>query len=76
MNFGIFYPEKVLFGEEIYGRIDNALEKSITIDIPLGSDFQYRSDEGDLVFICITMPPWPGSDEVTYVERGAWKPSA
>lgn len=51
------------------------LEAGVTIDIPLGTDFQYRSDEGDLVFICVTMPPWPGSDEVTYVEKGAWEPS-
>lgn len=52
------------------------LEEGVTIDIPLGSDFQYRSDEGDLVFICVTMPPWPGSDEVNYVEGGAWEPTA
>lgn len=35
------------------------LETGITIDIPLGTDFQYRSGDSDLVFICITMPPWP-----------------
>lgn len=51
------------------------LEAGVTIDIPLGTDFQYRSDEGDLVFICVTMPPWPGSDEVLYLEKGAWEPS-
>ena len=51
------------------------LETGITIDIPLGTDFQYRSSDSDLVFICITMPPWPGSNEVTYVEKGAWEPS-
>lgn len=51
------------------------LEAGITIDIPLGTDFQYRSEEGDLVFICVTMPPWPGADEVNYVEKGAWEPS-
>lgn len=51
------------------------LETGITIDIPLGTDFQYRSSDSDLVFICITMPPWPGLDEVTYVEKSAWEPS-
>jgi mannose-6-phosphate isomerase-like protein (cupin superfamily) len=51
------------------------LEKGITIDIPLGVDFQYRSDkETDLVFICVTMPPWSGADEASYVEQGAWEP--
>jgi mannose-6-phosphate isomerase-like protein (cupin superfamily) len=49
------------------------LEAGITIDIPLGTDFQYRSNEGDLVFICVTMPPWPGADEVNYVEKGTWE---
>ncbi|PIQ43273.1 MAG: cupin [Gammaproteobacteria bacterium CG11_big_fil_rev_8_21_14_0_20_46_22] len=51
------------------------LEAGMTIDIPLGTDFQYRSDEGDLVFICVTMPPWSGADEASYVEQGAWKPT-
>ncbi len=45
----------------------------VTIDIPLGTDFQYRSDEGDLVFICVTMPPWSGADEASYVADGAWE---
>src|SRR3990167_7266853 len=42
------------------------LETSITIDIPLGTDFQYHSSESDLVFICITMPPWPGDRKSTH----------
>ena len=53
-----------------------SLEEGISIDIPLGTDFQYRSDENDLVFICVTMPPWPGHDEVSYIEKGAWIPSS
>jgi len=52
------------------------LEEGTSIDIPLGTDFQYRSDKSDLVFICVTMPPWPGHDEVSYVEKGAWIPSS
>ncbi|MCF6776226.1 hypothetical protein L3V83_06520 [Thiotrichales bacterium 19X7-9] len=51
------------------------LKAGITIDIPLGTDFQYRSNKDDLVFICITMPPWSGSDEASYVENGHWLPS-
>jgi mannose-6-phosphate isomerase-like protein (cupin superfamily) len=51
------------------------LEAGITIDIPLGTDFQYRSNERDLMFICVTMPPWPGQDEVEYPDKGAWLPS-
>lgn len=49
------------------------LEPGIAIDIPLGTHFQYRSDESDLVFICVTMPPWPGHDEVNYVST-YWEP--
>ena len=52
------------------------LSQGITIDIPLGTDFQYRSNEGtDLVFICITIPPWPGADEIRYIDSGAWVPT-
>lgn len=52
------------------------LEPGITIDIPLGTNFQYRSAElSDLKFICVTMPPWSGADEASYVENGAWQPS-
>jgi mannose-6-phosphate isomerase-like protein (cupin superfamily) len=51
------------------------LEPGITIDIPLGTDFQYRSNDQDLVFICITMPPWPGANEVEYLNDGAWLPT-
>lgn len=50
------------------------LSAGITIDIPLGTEFQYRSIGSDLVFICITMPPWTGSDEAMYVKNGAWMP--
>ena len=53
-----------------------ALEKGVTIDIPLGTHFQYRTDkEIGLVFLCFTMPPWTGADEAYYVENGAWTPT-
>lgn len=51
------------------------LEPGITIDIPLGTEFQYRCTGADLVFLCVTMPPWPGADEVRYLEKGAWAPT-
>ena len=61
---------------------DNGEENGVTdlvpgtsIDIPVGTAFQYRnvSDE-DLKFICISMPRWPGETEATYVE-GIWQPT-
>lgn len=45
----------------------------VSIDIPVGTAFQYRSgDDTILKFICISMPPWPGDDEAEYV-AGAWQ---
>ena len=44
----------------------------LSITIPLGTAFQFRalSDE-PLVFVAITMPPWPGEEEAFLVE-GPW----
>jgi len=61
---------------------DDGKESSITglvpgtsIDIPVGTAFQYRNvSDLDLTFICITMPPWPGESEATYV-KGIWQPT-
>ncbi len=61
---------------------DNGSESSITnlvagtsIDIPVGTAFQYRNVSNiDLKFICITMPQWPGESEATFVE-GSWSPT-
>ena len=40
-----------------------------SIDIPVGTAFQYRNVSNvELKFICITMPPWPGESEATYVK--------
>ena len=61
---------------------DDGEENSITtlvqgtaIDIPVGTSFQYRNvSDVDLKFICISMPPWPGEAEATYVQ-GVWQPN-
>ena len=61
---------------------DDGEENSITtlvqgtaIDIPVGTSFQYRNvSDVDLKFICISMPPWPGDAEATYV-KGVWQPT-
>jgi mannose-6-phosphate isomerase-like protein (cupin superfamily) len=61
---------------------DNGLESCVTIlvpgtsiDIPVGTAFQYRNvSDVDLKFICITMPPWPGDSEATYLD-GKWQPT-
>ena len=47
----------------------------ISLAIPLGTRFQLRND-GDqpLVAVAVTMPPWPGEDEVYFVD-GPWPAS-
>ena len=59
---------------------DNGLESSVSIldpgtsiDIPAGTAFQDRNvSHEELKFICISMPPWPGDAEASYVD-GAWQ---
>lgn len=72
----------VLSGKgQIWRRDDNGeetvtLERGVTIDIPVGTAFQYRCDGSDpLHFICVTMPPWRGHHEATIIP-GPWTPNA
>jgi mannose-6-phosphate isomerase-like protein (cupin superfamily) len=58
-------------GEEI-----TALVAGASIDIPVGTAFQYRcTGSGSLQFLCVSMPPWPGDAEATIIE-GPWEPTA
>ncbi|KQW85739.1 cupin [Devosia sp. Root413D1] len=72
----------VLSGEgQIWRRDDTgeqttALTRGVSIDIPVGTAFQYRCNgAAPLEFICISMPPWPGSHEATII-AGPWEPNA
>ncbi len=52
------------------------LSPGVSIDIPVGTAFQYRCDKAEpLQFLCITMPPWPGDQEATVID-GPWMPTA
>lgn len=52
------------------------LRAGVSIDIPVGTAFQYRcTGDEPLRFLCISMPPWPGAHEATVIE-GPWAPSA
>ena len=61
---------------------DDSVDSAVTpltpgtsIDIPVGTAFQYRNvSDQDLKFICIAMPPWPGEAEAKYVD-GIWEPT-
>ena len=51
------------------------LAPGTSIDIPAGTAFQYRNvSDGDLKFICVAMPPWPGDSEARFVD-GKWEPT-
>lgn len=51
------------------------LEPGVSIDIPVGTAFQYRCiGEEPLRFLCIAMPPWPGDEEPSVVV-GPWSPT-
>jgi mannose-6-phosphate isomerase-like protein (cupin superfamily) len=72
----------VLSGEgQIWRRDDTGedttvLEAGVSIDIPVGTAFQYRCTGLEpLRFLCITMPPWRGDWEATIIE-GPWQPNA
>ena len=52
-----------------------AAEAGVSVTIPLGTRFQFRSfGDEPLAFVVVTMPPWPGSDEAYEVER-KWEPT-
>jgi mannose-6-phosphate isomerase-like protein (cupin superfamily) len=58
------------------GEQTTVLEAGVTIDIPVGTAFQYRCTGSDpLRFLCVTMPPWPGAHEATIID-GPWTPNA
>jgi mannose-6-phosphate isomerase-like protein (cupin superfamily) len=49
-----------------------AVEAGVSLDIPLGTTFQFRSTGDEpLAAVGTTMPPWPGDDEAVLVD-GAW----
>lgn len=50
------------------------LRPGVSVDIPLGTVFQYRCTGGEpLAFICTALPPWPGDEEAVLVD-GPWEP--
>lgn len=55
--------------------VDTPLLPGTAIDILVGTSFQYRNvSDTPLKFICITMPPWPGDCEATFIS-GKWQPT-
>ena len=65
---------------EIWRRDENGeevtvLEPGVSIDVPVGTAFQYRCTGAEpLEFLCVSMPRWPGDDEATVIS-GPWAPT-
>lgn len=52
------------------------LEAGVSVDVPVGTAFQYRCSGTDpLQLLRIAMPPWPGNHEATVID-GPWTPTA
>lgn len=52
-----------------------SIAAGVSITIPLGTAFQFRAlGAAPLVFVAVTMPPWPGAQEA-YVVKGKWPPT-
>jgi mannose-6-phosphate isomerase-like protein (cupin superfamily) len=50
----------------------DAVEAGVSLDIPLGTSFQFRAlGDRPLRAVGVTMPPWPGDDEAERVP-GRW----
>ena len=50
-----------------------ALEAGVSLAIPCGASFQFRSDSAEaLCAVGVTMPPWPGEHEA-YSVTGPWE---
>jgi mannose-6-phosphate isomerase-like protein (cupin superfamily) len=54
-----------------------ALRPGTSLVIPVGTSFQFRSEDGEpLIVLGVTMPPWPGPDEAEHVDGCPdWPPS-
>lgn len=51
------------------------LSQGISIEIPVGTSFQYRNvSDTELKFICVTIPQWPDDSEARLVD-GPWTPN-
>ena len=68
--------EGQIWRRDATGEETTDLVPGVSIDIPVGTQFQYRCTGADpLRFLCISMPRWPGHHEATIIE-GPWEPNA
>lgn len=48
------------------------LEPGTCLTIPLGTIFQFRSDQRGLQVAAVTIPPWPDDADEAHAEQGLW----
>lgn len=53
------------------GEAITELRPGVSVTIPLGTRFQFRSGAAPLQLLIVTIPPWPGAGEAVPV-AGAW----
>ena len=52
-----------------------ALDPGVCVSLPRGTHFQFRASATEaLTFVAVTIPRWPGGEEVEYV-HGPWQSS-
>jgi mannose-6-phosphate isomerase-like protein (cupin superfamily) len=67
--------EGEIWRQDAAGEETTRLASGVSIDIPVGTAFQYRcTGVAPLQFLCISMPRWPGDEEATVI-AGPWKPT-
>ena len=72
----VLWGEGQIWRRDSTGEDTTVLETGISIDIPVGTAFQYRCNGVDpLQFLCVSMPRWPGDEEASVIE-GPWIPTA
>jgi mannose-6-phosphate isomerase-like protein (cupin superfamily) len=72
----ILSGEGQIWRRDATGEKTTVLRAGVSIDIPVGTAFQYRCTGTEpLTFLCISMPRWPGHQEATMID-GPWTPTA
>lgn len=68
--------EGQIWRQDSSGEETTVLRTGVSVDIPVGTAFQYRcTGAHPLQFLCVSMPRWPGDKEATVIE-GPWQPNA
>lgn len=67
--------EGQIWRQDATGEETTDLVPGVSIDIPVGTAFQYRCTGEQLEFLCVSMPRWPGPEEATIIQ-GPWEPNA